>query len=108
MKISPNTIYIDELAGEDVAFKETLISVLKEEFSDEVGKYETSYVNNDIELSAAIVHKLKHKFSMLGVVEGYELAIVYEEELKRGVFVNTEKFKNILSQVQTYLMEELV
>ncbi|TKD66563.1 Hpt domain-containing protein [Flavobacterium sp. ASW18X] len=80
----PNIKYIEDVAGSDADFKANFIQILKMEFPDEFVHYKNMYAaKNHIE-TAAIVHKLKHKLNIVGLQDGYRMAVTYEEELKKG------------------------
>lgn len=99
----PNLLYIDQLSGGDVEFKEKLMSVFKMEFPVEVSTYEENIENKAFEKAADNVHKLKHKFGILGLEKGYQLAIDYEENLKTGSLKLQEEFENILRKIKQYI-----
>ena len=77
----PNLNYVDELAGDDVAFRGQFIDIIKTEFPLEKEEYFGHVTNTRFKETAEIVHKLKHKFNILGMQESYKLAVAYEMEL---------------------------
>ncbi len=99
----PNLDYIKELAAGDVSFEQKLIQVVKTELPDEVAFYELNMKNNAFTKAAENVHKLKHKLGIVGLVEGYELAISYEEELKLGKNDLKEQFDAVLLSVVHFI-----
>ena len=80
----PNLTYIDKLSGGDEAFKNKLISIIKDEFPDEKAVYEENIKSENFKLSAENVHKLKHKISILGLEKSYDVAVSFEENLLEG------------------------
>jgi len=74
----PNLNYVDELAGDDVAFRGQFIDIIKTEFPLEKEEYFGHVTNTRFKETAEIVHKLKHKFNILGMQESYKLAVAYE------------------------------
>ncbi|MBT8313003.1 MAG: Hpt domain-containing protein [Maribacter sp.] len=99
----PNLSYIKELAGDDVAFMQKFISIIKEEFPVEVKEYMRQLKNDQPREAAQIVHKLKHKFNILSLERAYILAVEYEEELRLGRIELHSKFITILKNIETYL-----
>lgn len=92
----PSLKYIKELSGGDVSFEDKLIKVVQEELPDEILLYEECMNDSAFAKAAEVVHKIKHKLGILSLEEGYELAIVYEAQLKEGKIGHKEKFESIL------------
>lgn len=104
MQEIPNLNYIKELSGEDSAFEQKFIGVLKDEFPKEVQSY-LNYIEKQHNLKAAaeIIHKLKHKFNILSLHKAYALAVTYEEELLKGNDKLHADFNLILLQIKVFL-----
>lgn len=99
----PNYTYIEELSGGDIQFKEKLLSIVKTEFPVEVSVYEENINVGAFEKAAENVHKLKHKFGILGLEKGYQVAIDYEENLKMGSTQLQEEFEKILKKISLFI-----
>lgn len=99
----PNLEYIDQLSGDDALFKQKFLLILKEEFPLEQMEYLESFRMKDGDRAAQIVHKLKHKFNILGLHQGYGLAVDYEEALHKGDFGLNPAFRDVLSRIEIYL-----
>ncbi|MBT8322839.1 MAG: Hpt domain-containing protein [Eudoraea sp.] len=99
----PNLEYVDQLSGDDVAFKQKFLVILKEEFPLEQQEYQESLELKDGDRAALIVHKLKHKFNILGLHQGYRLAVEYEEALYKGDFGMNPAFVDVLNRIDVYL-----
>ncbi len=99
----PNTTYIDQLAGDDHVFKEKLIKILKKEFPQEILNYENNIKAKAFIKAAKNVHKLKHKFGILGLEKGYTIAIEYEENLKIASTQLQSEFDDILQRANTFV-----
>tara|TARA_R110002167_G_scaffold266029_6_gene472763 strand:+ start:5661 stop:5978 length:318 start_codon:yes stop_codon:yes gene_type:complete len=99
----PNLNYINELSGDDSSFKVAFIDILKREFPDEISEYMNNIKNEHPREASLNVHKLKHKFNILGLEQGYELSVLYEEELRSGDISLHEKFVAILNQIELFL-----
>ncbi|TMM56655.1 Hpt domain-containing protein [Maribacter algarum] len=103
MQEYPNLKYIKELSGDDAAFEQKFITILKEEFPLEREAYHDHIEKNDFQMAAEIVHKLKHKFNILSLSNAYKLAVVYEEELRAGNTDRDDNLRTILNQIKDYL-----
>ena len=99
----PNLNYIEQLSGDDQAFKQRFLDILKGEFPEEQTEYLDSMKSGDAERTALIVHKLKHKFNILSLYKSYELAVDYEKALHAGDFSLHSKFTRVLDQIDSYL-----
>ncbi len=101
--ITPNLKYIEELSGDDEAFKQNFISILKDEFPDEKSEY-LENIAAKAQMEASLnVHKLKHKFNILGLEDSYHFAVTYEEELRAGSDKLHEEFLEILEIIDGFL-----
>ncbi len=103
MQEKPNLTYIKELAGDDLAFEQKFIKILKDEFPVETNIYYKSIQNHEPRAAAEIVHKLKHKFNILSMEKAYTFAVKYEEELRAGRTDMYSGFSKILNTIEDYL-----
>ena len=101
----PNLNYIYKLSGGDEAFEAQLITVLKKEFPLEKEQFRHSIEANALSETAEIVHKLKHKFSILGLEKGYQIAVEYENNLNNNNKSLTLEFSKVLNAISKYLNE---
>lgn len=101
----PNQSYINSLSKGDEVFKQKLIDVIKKEFPHEKQVYLDNYNAKNYKLAADNVHKIKHKISILGLTKGYAVAVVYEENLLKGITKHNEEFEVILNSITSYLQE---
>tara|TARA_R110002051_G_scaffold74049_4_gene134845 strand:+ start:4316 stop:4636 length:321 start_codon:yes stop_codon:yes gene_type:complete len=99
----PNLNYVDELAGDDIEFRNQFITIIKDEFPLEKVEYQGHVSNNRVKATAEIVHKLKHKFNILGMESSYKLAVTYEMELLDGKNGSESKFNEILETIEKYI-----
>ena len=99
----PNQSYINNLSGDDKAFKQKLIDIIKMEFPEEKQIYFDNYNAKKFKLTADNVHKLKHKISILGLEKGYESAVIYENNLEEGKTEGKDQFEAILNSITKYL-----
>ncbi len=101
----PNLSYINQLARGDDSVKNTLIEVIKNEFPDEKKVYLESLKSNNLEKIASNVHRIKHKFSILGLETSYNTAVKYEQSLRNDQLetISKEQFETTLSVISKYL-----
>lgn len=99
----PNLNFIKNLANGDQAFEIKFMQILKEEFPIEKSEYLKSINANRMSEAAQIVHKLKHKLSVLSLYEDYELAIRHEKALNEEDTSYQYEFLNILNKVEDFI-----
>ena len=99
----PNTDYIDKLAAGDEGFRNELIGIIQKELPQESDTYFKALEREDWEGLVAIVHKLKHKVSLLGMTDGYRITASYEEALRLGSWSGREEFEQILKRMITFI-----
>ena len=101
----PNIVYIEKLARGDKSVRETLINVIKTEFPREKEEYQKSIQKKNFKEIEDNVHRIKHKFSILGLERSYEKANVFEHNLRENNLdvIQKEDFDNILSIISQYL-----
>ncbi len=98
-----NYSYIDALSGGDDSFKQKLIQIVKDELPREIEVYEQNIADLKFQDAAENVHKVKHKISILGMEESYQVAVDYEENLKINSLELRESFEQILSQMIQFI-----
>ncbi len=99
----PNLNYIKELSGGDIEFEEKMISILRKELPEEILVYKKAIKNEDFKESAEIVHKIKHKISILGLEKSYEFAVSHEKELLEEQKEGNDKFIELLTRMSNFL-----
>ena len=103
MKEQPNLNYLKSLSGGDADFENELLAVIKEELPEEIVEYEDCLTEGDCMKTAACVHKLKHKISILGLVKSYHLASDYENQLRLDNKALKNNFREILDVMVAYV-----
>jgi len=101
---APNLDYIKRLSGGDVQFERKLIEIIKSEFPEEWKTYQSNVESGNLEAASQNVHKLKHKFSILGLEQSYDVAVSYETELKDGKTSLRADFEVIMRSLAKYIM----
>ena len=99
----PNLNYIKELSGTDTSFEKKLIRIIKKEFPKEKSNYFNNLKSKKFIATAECVHKLKHKISIFGMIESYEIANNYENNLKNEEINLYAEFEVILENITNYL-----
>jgi len=99
----PNDKYIKQLANGNTAFQEHLLGVMKREFPEEKKLFSTLYNQKKYLQTAEIVHKLKNKIGILGLEQGYQVAVDFEKELKNEKTVLYPKFIVILENIEDFI-----
>jgi hypothetical protein len=101
----PNLEYIEQLARGDESIRKTLIDVIKNEFPEEKKDYYNSLEIKDFKKIEDNVHRIKHKFSILGLEISYGKANMFEQNLREDVFNLNEKqdFEETLKAISEYL-----
>ncbi len=98
-----NSVYIDQLSGDNVAFREKMIAILKKELPEEVATYYNQIDNNNYLHAAESVHKLKHKISILGLEKSYYIAEKFEDNLKDNSLELKSDFDSIIKIMQDFV-----
>jgi HPt (histidine-containing phosphotransfer) domain-containing protein len=101
---NPNLEYINQLSAGNKDFEVKIISILKTELPQEIQIYKDAIVSEHYKIAADCVHKLKHKISFLGLVEGYAVAEKYENALKVGQIDMKIEFEDILNKIQDFVV----
>ncbi len=102
----PNLNYVNNLCGNDMAFKQLIIITLKKELPLEIKEYQNKIQNNNFTATAEIIHKIKHKIIILGMEKSYYLAEEFEINLqKTQAFKNEVKvgFDEVLNKMQDFV-----
>lgn len=100
---APNLSYINNLSGGDLEFEKKIIEIIQKEFPEEVKIYETFVSENNFKDTAEIVHKIKHKISILGLEKSYEIAVEFEKNLLNESKVLQEEFETILTSMTNFI-----
>lgn len=103
MNEEPNLLFIKQLSDGDAAFEEKLLGVIKKELPLEIETYLGCYNTKQWVKSASIVHKIKHKISILGLTQCHGFAESYENELLEEKGGKHEGFMKILELMITFL-----
>ena len=99
----PNLEYIDKLAAGDEVIRERLISVLKQEFPEEVALYRIHILNSNYIQGAESVHKIRNKIGLLGLETSYYSSKIYEQNLRNNLIEHQIEFENTINKIDFFL-----
>lgn len=103
MNENPNLTHIKEISGGDLEFEEKLLIIVKKELPEEINIYKNFLNENNFKQAAELVHKIKHKISILGLENGYQLAQEYELRLKKNSDDLKESFEEVIDTITKYI-----
>ena len=103
MNEKPNLNYLKEISGGDLEFEEKLLIIVKKELPEEINTYKNFLNENNFKQAAELVHKIKHKISILGLEKSYQVAIDYEENLKLDNLSLKMDFEEILNSMISFI-----
>mmetsp|Transcript_32020 Transcript_32020/g.37335 ORF Transcript_32020/g.37335 Transcript_32020/m.37335 type:complete len:105 (+) Transcript_32020:520-834(+) len=101
----PNLSLIKEISGNDLAFENSILEIIKKEFPVEVSLFIKNFQEKKFIEASNNVHKIKHKISLLGLEKGLETASAYEMALKEGDTKLHNIFLEIIDKIHVYLSE---
>ncbi|MBU3011552.1 Hpt domain-containing protein [Polaribacter vadi] len=101
----PNLSVIKEISGDDIEFQNSILGIIKEEFTEEVNLFKQNFKAKKYIETSNNVHKLKHKISLLGLKKGLKTATEYEIALKKDNIELHHNFLEILDKIHVYLYD---
>ena len=101
----PNLNYLKEISGGDVIFEKKMIEIVKKELPEEIKSYENFLNAHNFKQAAEIVHKIKHKISILGLEKSYQTPIDFEEDLKQQKLTLQSEFEQILNSMVNFVKD---
>ncbi|MEQ8551186.1 MAG: Hpt domain-containing protein [Cyclobacteriaceae bacterium] len=102
---APNLSTIHKMSQGDREFEKKILSVAKVELQEEVKAFNKAIELVDYLQAAQLVHKIKHKISLLGMEESYNLAAAFEAQLNDKTESLLPDFRLILEKMITFLEE---
>ena len=101
----PNLDYINKLARGEESVKQALLDVIRSEFPEDLKTYNSLVESNNYKNIEDIVHRIKHKFSILGLENGYNNAVELELHLRENDFNQEKKdaFEATLKSITEFL-----
>lgn len=103
MMEKPNLNYLKEISGGDIIFEKKMLEIVKKELPEEIKSYKNFIELQNYNQAAEIVHKIKHKISILGLEKSYDIAVEFENNLLEGNTSLREQFESILNNITKYL-----
>ena len=105
MKEQPNLDYFNQIACGEEAILNSLISILKSEFPQQLESYNQSILEVNFIESAEALHKLKHKVRLLGLEKGYNIANEFENNLREQNMQNKKEFEYVLKNITNFIQK---
>ncbi len=102
---TPSLTYIQELADGDASFEQQLLAVIQKEFPIERGIYFKLLEEKKHTELTQLVHKIKHKFTILGLEEETKLASNFEMDIKTQNFDLQKEFETVLDTISDFLLK---
>ncbi len=103
----PNYSTIRKMSQGDREFEMKILSVASQELTEEVREFSRAMKETDYAQAAQLVHKIKHKVSLLGMEKSYEITQEFEEQLKMSRKALLPDFEDILKKMFTFLNESV-
>ena len=101
--MSFNLDYIYKLSKGDSSFIDQFWSLIKKEWPQETAEYRRLISEKEFKDAASLVHKLKHKFVLLGAAEGHDLAGHHEKSLREGDSQYTADYEKMLIELTQFI-----
>ncbi len=99
----PNINYIKKIADGNTSVEKKLLAIVKKEVPIEKKLLEQHLQLKNFPKAALTVHKLKHKFVVLGFENEYELITNFEKQLLHNNTALLHKFTDLLLQLETFV-----
>lgn len=99
----PNMDYLNKLSGGDPDFIEQIVDVVTKEFPIERKRYLSLINSSNLQEASSLAHKIKHKLSIFGFKDSYQVTVQHENLLKNGDTSLHIEFMNILDGLQHYI-----
>lgn len=103
MKETPNLNYIVQLSNGNKVFEEKLLNIIKKELPQEIASYQSHLNDKEYVETAGYVHKINHKFKILGLEKGYKIAEKYRLNLLENNLILKLDFEGLLTILSLYI-----
>ena len=97
--------YLNDISGGNDVVRNKFLQVVKVEFPQEREAYFDLIKTKKNKEAAELVHKIKNKFGILGLNNGYQIAVNYEEGLKVEDYSLKTNFETVLAVVSNYIQK---
>ncbi|MEQ6122523.1 Hpt domain-containing protein [Reichenbachiella sp. MALMAid0571] len=99
----PNLSNIQSIARGSKDFELKLLNVVKEELPTEIDAFEKYIKEGVYDKASEMVHKIKHKISLLSMEQSYYTAEEFENELRNNNPNLLMDFEEILKKMRIFL-----
>ncbi len=100
---TPNLDYIHAVAKGDDSFVKEILTVILEELPKEQSLYCKCIEDSNWQNAASLVHKIKHKFTIVGLVQGAAVANEHEKHLQMNSPEYHGQFNDLINLVRTFI-----
>lgn len=100
---TPNLSYIAQLSNGNKAFEKDLMNIIRRELPKEIEAYQSHLSNGDLTETAGCVHKINHKFKILGLIKGFKIAEDYRSNLLENRLIRKLDFEGILPRLLLFI-----
>lgn len=103
MTETPNLSYIAQLSNGNKMFEKNLLNIIRRELPKEIEAYQSNLSEGNYTESAGCVHKINHKFKILGLINGFKIAEDYRNNLLKNNQVLKLDFEGILPRLLLFI-----
>ena len=101
----PTLDYLNDMSKGDVTFINKILSVIQEELPKEQEDYCNFIDEESWNEAADLVHKIKHKFTIFGLINAVDLANTHENELRNNNLDHHQTFNNWMNLVKKFVQD---
>ncbi len=96
-------VHLKMICQDDAACVEKFRAVMQKELPTELAGLKAALTAQDLTVAAELVHKIKHKFSLVKMHSAYAYAVGYEEALRSGDNSGEGGFEDYLEELVGFL-----
>lgn len=101
--MEPTFSYLDELSGDNQAFKLKIIQIILEDLPKDFDSYTYALGIQNHHRAAEFVHRITQKIAFLQMTESIKLADEHEMQLRQGDTTYIKEFNEIVDKILTFL-----
>ncbi len=101
----PNLEYLYQLSDNDMEFVHQILAVINEELPIELAQYQEMITTGQYHEAAQLVHKIKHKFIIVGLKSSYKSAHAHEDLLRDNNVTLHDEFIENVTRVSNFSLD---
>jgi HPt (histidine-containing phosphotransfer) domain-containing protein len=101
--MEPTFSYLDELSGDNKAFKQRIIQIIIEDLPQDFAAYAYALENQNHHRAAELVHRITQKIAFLQMNDSIKLADEHEMQLRQGNTIYMKDFSDIIDKILKFL-----